>query len=114
MKMRVLVAMFTLACLALITGLILGLARQGEPLYITEVNILISIAGLVTATLIFMGIFLADKKRWTALALAAALMLLFSILSIFSVGIYTAPVGLFLLGFSIWKLLHHQTVRKTC
>jgi len=114
MKMRIIVAIFTLACLALITGLILGLARQGEPLYIKEINILMGISGLVVATLVFMGIFFAGKARWTALAFVATLLLIFSILSIFSVGLFIAPMGLFLLGFSIWKLLHHQIARKPC
>jgi len=111
MRMRIIVAIFTLACLALIAALVLGLARQGEPLYITEINILIGISGLVIATLICMGIFFAEKERWTALALAATLLLMFSVLSIFSVGIFIAPVGLFLLGLSIWKLVHRQTAR---
>lgn len=114
MKMRIIVAIFTLACLALIAGLILGLARQGEPLYITGINILMGVSGLVIATLVFMGIFFAGKERWTAMALAASLLLLFSALTIFSVGIFIAPVGLFLLGFSIWKLLHRPTAYRAC
>ena len=103
MKIRTAVAIFALACFALIAILLLGLMRQGEPIYITPVNILLGIAGALFVALVLMGIFLEGKERWKVFTLVAILLILFSALSIFSIGIFIAPVALLLLGFSIWK-----------
>lgn len=114
MKSRILVSIFALGVFALITILWLGLASQGKPIYVTTteptyvkaVDFLLGALGAVTLALVFMGIFLSGKERWTALALVATLLLLFSILAAFSIGIFIAPLALILLGFSIWKCRH--------
>jgi hypothetical protein len=108
MKMRTAVAIFVLACFALTASLLLILIRQGQPIYITPVNILLGVAGALFVTLVLMGIFLGNKERWTVFTLVAILLTLFSALSIFSIGLFIAPVALFLLGFSLWKLFHHR------
>jgi len=97
----------------LLAGFILGVARQGNPLYITGIDIFIGISGIVIIALVFMGIFFADKERWISLALATALLLFFSAFTIFSVGIFIAPVSLFMLGFSIWKLVRYRNAVNT-
>ncbi|MDD4859007.1 MAG: hypothetical protein PHR56_02225 [Dehalococcoidales bacterium] len=110
MKIRTAIAIFTLACFALIVLLLLGLGRQGEETYVTQPSninssyILLGIAGGLFVALVLMGIFLEGKERWKVLTLAAILLILFSALSIFSIGIFLAPIALLLLGFSIWKI----------
>lgn len=109
MKMRTAVAIFVLACFALIATLLLGLMREGEPIYITPVYILLAVTGILFIALVIMGIFFEGKERWTIFTLVAILLILFSALSIFSIGLFIAPVALFLLGFSLWKWFHHRT-----
>ena len=109
MKMRAAVAIFVLACFALVAILWLGLARNGEPVYIAPVNILLGVAGALFVALVMMGIFFESKERWIVFTLVAILLILFSALTIFSIGLFIAPVALFLLGFSIWKLSRHRT-----
>ena len=113
MKMRTAVAIFALACFTLAASLLLVLMRQGQPIYTTPVNILLGVAGALFVALVFIGIFLENKERWTVFTLVAILLTLFSALFIFSIGLFIAPVALFLLGFSLWKLFHHgiQPVR---
>jgi ABC-type transport system involved in cytochrome c biogenesis permease subunit len=103
MKIRTAVAIFALAGFALVASLVLGLMREGEPIYIVPVYILLGIAGVLVIALVMMGIFFEGKERWTIFTLAAILLILFSALSIFSMGIFIVPVALLLLGFSIWK-----------
>lgn len=108
MKMRTAVAIFALACFALATILFLALMRRGEPTYIAP-DILLGVAGTLFVVLVLMGIFFERKERWTVFTLVAILLILFSALSIFSIGIFIAPVALILLGIALWKLLHHRT-----
>jgi hypothetical protein len=110
MRVRLLIAIFALGCFDLVAILWLAASGRGEQIM---PSILLGIFGLVIATLVLMGIFLAGKERWTAFILVATSLLLFSILSIFSAGIFIAPVGLFLLGFSLYKRLHRDTKRST-
>ena len=112
MKTRKLMAIFALGVLVLVAIIWLGIT---SPQIITEPSIYPDVIyfldgafGLVTAALVFMSIFLEGKERWTALMLAAILLLLFSILAIFSIGIDIAPVGLLLLGLSLWNRLHYR------
>ena len=113
MKVRLLIAIFALGCFDLIAILWLAASGRGGQIMPTLLSIQLGIFGLVIATLVLMGIFLAGKERWTAFILVATSLLLFSVLSIFSVGIFIAPVGLFLLGFSLYKMLHRETKRST-
>jgi hypothetical protein len=116
-KTRILVTIFTIGIFALITILWLGLARPGEPAttvqptYVKTVDFLLGALGAVIAVLVFMGIFVSGEERWMALALVATLLLLFSVLAIFSIGIFIAPVALLLLGFSLWKYRHSEPKR---
>ena len=109
MKVRTAVAIFALACFALIASLVLGLMRGGEPIYIAPVNVLLGVAGALLVALVMMGIFFEGKERWKIFTLVAILLILFSALSIFSIGLFMAPVALFLLGLSLWKQFHHRT-----
>jgi hypothetical protein len=109
MNVRTAIAIFTMACLALIAIFLLAFLRQGEPIYITPINVLFGISGAGFVALVLMGIFLGGKERWTVFILVAILLLLFSALTIFSIGIFVAPVALILLGISLWKLLHRKT-----
>ena len=108
MKVRTAVAIFALACFALAAILFLGLMRHGEPTYIGPVNILLGIAGALFVALVLMGIFLEGTEQWRVFTLVAILLILFSALSIFSIGIFIAPVALFLLGFSIWRFKRNK------
>jgi hypothetical protein len=72
-------------------------------------SVLLSALGVAVVFLTTMGTLARGKGRWTPFTLAAILLLGFSALTFFSLGIYVAPVGLLLLGFSIWKLAHHPT-----
>ncbi len=109
MKMRIAMAVFALACFALLGILLLALMRQGEPVYITPVNVLLGVAGALFVSLVLMGIFFQRRERWNVFLLVAILLILFSALSVFSIGIFIAPVALFLLGFSIWKVWHYRS-----
>ncbi len=109
MKVRTAVAVFALACFALAIILFLAFMRHGQPTYIAPVNILLGVAGILFVILVMMGIFFERKERWTVFTLVAILLILFSALSIFSIGIFVAPVALLLLGFSILKFRHYRT-----
>jgi len=107
MKMRTAVAIFTLACFALLAILLLALMRHGEPIYVTQTYIVLGVAGTLFVILVSMGIFFEGKERWRVFILVAILLILFSALTIFSIGLFVAPIALCLLGFALWK--HHRT-----
>jgi hypothetical protein len=65
---------------------------------------IVFILGLLVANVIL----IKDKQRWMALALTAILLLGFSVFSIFTLGLITAPVALILLGIALWKLLRRE------
>jgi hypothetical protein len=105
MRLRTAFAIFALACLALIAIFLLALLRQGEPIYITLINVVFGISGAGFIALVLMGVFLPGGERWKVFVLVAILLLLFSVLTMFSIGIFVAPVALALLGIALWKLL---------
>jgi len=69
--------------------------------------------GVVAAILVALCILSKGKERWTALTLVAILLLGFSGLTIASIGIIVAPVALFLLVLSLWRL-NRQTKCRVC
>ncbi len=64
------------------------------------------IGGLALSALfmLFWGMSARGRRRWTAFALVAILVLGFSALTILSIGALTGIAGLLLLGFSLGKL----------
>jgi hypothetical protein len=112
MKMRISVLIFTLACLVLITSLLLGFLSQGDNSH--TIAILLGSFGTMFTALVVMGIFLGGKERWTVFTLVATLLLLFSAAAIFSMGLFIAPVALLLLGFSLWKSRRIRLQVKKC
>ncbi len=110
MKTRWLVAIFAVGCAVLLAAFGIGWANWGELANrVGVIQILMGVLGVVVILLAVMSILSRGKERWTALALVAVLLLGFSALTIASTGIIGAPLGLLLLGFSIWKLLHRRT-----
>ncbi|MFH0768899.1 MAG: hypothetical protein V1932_04965 [Chloroflexota bacterium] len=110
MKKLGILASFMVGCAVLFSAFVIGWADWGKLANrIGIVQILIGALGVVVIILVVMGILSKGKERWTALILVAVLLLGFSALTIASTGIIGAPLGLLLLGFSIWKLLHRRT-----
>ena len=99
---------FIIGCLTLLVTVGIALARQGEARYLFATPIILTVFGLMVAFLIFVSVLNREKERWTGLLLVAILLLGFSALSIFSIGLFLAPIALFLLGISIWKLVHQR------
>ena len=66
---------------------------------------------LVVATLVVFGISFKEKERWVAVALCSILIVFFSLMAFIYIVIIV-PIGLFLLGFSIWKLFTRKPVLK--
>ena len=98
-----------MGCAILLTAFGIGWADWGGLANrIGIMQILMGALGVMVVLLVILGILSRGRERWTSLTLGAILLLGFSALTIFSVGMFVAPVGLFLLGFSIWKLLHHR------
>jgi hypothetical protein len=112
MKTRKLMAIFALGVLILVAIIWRGITGPriitGTSIYPDVTVVLIGAFALVTGALVYLSMSLNGKERWTALMLAAILILLFSILAIFSIGIFIAPVGLLLLGVSLWKRFHYR------
>ncbi|OGO39531.1 MAG: hypothetical protein A2147_04285 [Chloroflexi bacterium RBG_16_57_8] len=75
-------------------------------------GVILTVPGLGVAVLLLATIFGKMTERWTAWALAAILLLVFSMLSAFSIGLLTWPLALLLLTLSLWKLLHSRRGRK--
>lgn len=65
----------------------------------------------VLGFLVAAAVFVRDNRRWTILAATAIVLLGFSALTIFSIGLGTAPLALILLGISLWKLARRRATR---
>ncbi len=103
------VASFGGGCAVLFAALGIGWADWWQlDNRIGVVQALMGALGVVAAILVALCILSKGKERWTALVLVAILLLGFSGLTIASTGIIAAPIALFLLGLSLWKL-HRQT-----
>jgi hypothetical protein len=76
-------------------------------------QILIGALGVTVLVLMVRGILASGKERWITFTLGAILLLGFSI-SFFSAGFFTAPVALFLLGFSLGKLTQRENKHSLC
>jgi len=76
MKMRTAVAIFALACFALLAILLLALMRHGEPIYVTQTYMRWDRRNAV-CNLGPMGIFFEGKERWKVFTLVAILLILF-------------------------------------
>ena len=107
MKSRGLSLIFAVGCLILFAAFAIGYANWGE--FSNRIGIMQILMGALGAVVLFLAVMSIPnrgKARWTALILCAILLLGFSALTIFSIGIFMAPVALLLLGFSIWKSRH--------
>ena len=71
--------------------------------------ILLGGKGASLALMVLWGAFATGQARWLAFGLVALLVMGFSALTIFTVGILVAPLGLLLLGFSLGKLLPYRS-----
>lgn len=106
---------FAVGCALLIAGFGIGWVRWWELAHrIAIVQALLGTLGVVVMLMVVSGIRSKGKARWTTLLLVAVLLLGFSALTFASTGLIVAPLGLLVLGFSIWKLLHSETACKTC
>ncbi len=104
---------FAVGCAILFAAFGIGWADWGKLANrIGIMQILMGALGVVVVLLVVSGILSRGKERWTALLFVAILLLGFSALTVASIGIIVAPIGLLLLGFSIWRLLHRQTERR--
>lgn len=104
------VVIFAVGCAILFAAFGIGWANWWQlSNRIGVVRALMGALGVMAVLLLVMGILSRDKKRWTALALDAILVLGFSALTLFSVGLLTAPVALALLAFSLWRLVRRRT-----
>ena len=99
---------FIIGSLTLLTAAGIALARQGEARYLFATPIILTVFGLVVASLVFVSVLNREKERWMGLLLVAILLLGFSALAFFGIGLYITPIALFLLGMSIWKLVHRR------
>ena len=99
---------FIIGSLTLLAGAGTALARQGEARYLFATPIILTVFGLVVASLVFVSVLNREKERWMGLLLVAILLLGFSALVFFSIGLYITPIALFLLSMSIWKLVHQK------
>ena len=99
---------FIIGSLTLLTAAGIALARQGEARYLFATPIILTVFGLVVASLVFVSVLNREKERWMGLLLVAILLLGFSALAFFGIGLYITPIALFLLGMSIWKLVHQR------
>lgn len=113
MKMLRLVS-FIVGCATIFAAFGIGWANWGELANrIGIMQILMGVLGVMVVLLVVLGILSRGKERWTSLTLGAILLLGFSALTLFSVGIFVAPVALILLGISLWKL-HRLAACKVC
>jgi uncharacterized membrane protein len=72
--------------------------------------------GALVVAVLFLAVmaFLSKgKDKWIAFILVSALLLGFSVLSLFSIGLMVAPLALFLLVFSLLKLRRGKRERVT-
>ena len=100
---------FIIGCIAFLTAVGVAIARQGEARYLFATPIILTVFGLAVVYLVFISVLNRGRERWIGLLLAGIFLLGFSALSIFSIGLYIAPVALFVLGMSTWKLVRQRT-----
>jgi hypothetical protein len=105
---------FILGCLTLVAVIVTAILRQGEAVLLFAPTIILAIFGIVVVYLVATGLLNKTRERWKALLLVAVLLLGFSVLSIFSIGLFIAPFALSLLGLSIWKLVHKKIECNNC
>ena len=106
-------SMFAIGCALLIAAFVIAWARWWELAnHEGFLQILMGALGVVVALLVATGVLGRGEERWTALGFAATLILGFSAIAFFSVGMLTTLPGLALLALSIWKLTHHPTERR--
>ena len=104
---KVLAALFAaaLACLAALFGVTWAKwVQPTDAAYDPLIWELISGLGAAATLMALWGISRGGRARWLAFSLLATLVLGFSALTILSVGILIAPVGLVLIGFSLARL----------
>src|ERR1039457_5453207 len=96
---------FVIGCLALLSVIGIAIARQGEARYLFATRIILTILGLAAAFLLIAGILNADRERWVRLLLFAILLIGFSAIAIFSIGLFIAPIASILFAVASWKLV---------
>ena len=101
---------FIVGCgvLVAISTLALGGSFERAPATLSLVWPLLIVLLIAAGVLVAASVLAKKKERWASLLLFALLVLGFSILSIFTVGVFVAPVGLFLLAFSLLQLLRSR------
>ncbi|MDD4924647.1 MAG: hypothetical protein PHF74_07460 [Dehalococcoidales bacterium] len=99
-------AAFMIGILALLV--MFGITVNNQQSYESIRLALLVIFGLVVMLLVLIGIKASENERWMALLLLGILLLGFSALTIFSVGLFTTPIALFLTIMSAWKLVHKK------
>jgi len=110
MRMLQSAVIFTVGCAILLAAFGIGWADWGRLANrIGIMQILMGVLGVMVVLLVVLGILSRGKERWIALLFVAILLLGFSALTFASTGIIVVPIGLLILGFSIWKLLHRRT-----
>ncbi len=115
MKSRGLAVLFAAGCIILLAIFIIGWANSWEITnHVGIVQILTGALAVVALELVVIGILNKDKTRWQALATGAVLILGFSVITFFGIGVFVAPVGLILLGISLWRLLRRKPACGTC
>jgi hypothetical protein len=104
------VVSFTVGCGVLAAILSLALARSFERAPVTRLLVwpLLIVLLVAAGVLVAASVLAKKKERWAILLLFALLVLGFSVLSIFTVGVFVAPVGLFLLAFSLLQLFRSR------
>ncbi len=109
-----LIALFAAGSACLVAAFGITWARGLDPAeerFHPVIWILLGGLGASVALTVLWGVFATGQARWLAFSLVAILVLGFSALTIFSVGILVAPLGLLLLGFSLGKLLPYRSTK---
>jgi len=75
--------------------------------------VVFSALGVVAALLTTIGVMSSGRGRWLPLGLVAILLLGLSALTPVTLGLFAAPLGLVLLGLSVWKLVSLKTAAGT-
>jgi low temperature requirement protein LtrA len=99
-------AAFIIGILVLLA--MLGITVSNHQSYESAGLALLVIFGLVVMLFILIGAKTRENERWMALLLLGILLLGFSALTIFSVGLFTTPIALFLTVMAVWKLVHKK------
>ncbi len=111
-----LVAFFAAGSACLVAAFGITWARWLDPAeerFHPVIWILLGGLGVSLALKVLWGVFATERARWLAFSLVAILVLGFSALTILSVGILVAPLGLLLLGFSLGKLLPYRSTKAS-